>query len=157
MLAEALRLFCPLLPPVAQNQKSDVTLFLSVDAHSEFKSSLASVKTNQYGGCDVTDVISSVVIVLLIYRQYFEEIVLVLTLIFLLSLSDMWMEESLTICLSMSWKIPSPCPRSLEKATSVPETPQQTCMSCASPTPASSSLSQTSTGSPGHFFLQIQW
>lgn len=48
MLAEALRLFRPLLPSVARvKNKTDATLFLSVDACCRFKSSSASRKTKR--------------------------------------------------------------------------------------------------------------
>lgn len=79
------------------------------------------------------------------------------TNMYLFSFSDMLMEESQTTCLSMSWKIPSPCPHSPERVTSAPVTLQPTYMSCASPTQAFSSLSPISTESPGHFSLQTQW
>ncbi len=89
---------------MAQIQKSDVTLSLSVDTRREFKSSPASIKTNvnQYTGCDVTVVASRAVIALFIYRPYAVETLLILMLIFLLSFSDTWMEEFPTTCLSTS-------------------------------------------------------
>lgn len=77
--------------------------------------------------------------------------------IHLLLFSDMSTEGSQTTCLSTSWKIPSLCPRSRERATSAPETPPLTYTSCASPTQASSSRSPTSTESPGRFSPQTPW
>lgn len=47
MLAEALRLFCPPLPSVAQIQKSDVILFSFVDTRSKFKSSPADKNNHE--------------------------------------------------------------------------------------------------------------
>lgn len=175
VLAQALRLFRPLLPSVPQILKTDVTLILSVDTHwvppnSEFKSSPASIKTNnQYAAHDVTVIISFVMIALwpnilwfkvyIVYILCNEECVSIYSNadIYLLLYSDMLMEESQTTCLSMSWKTPSLCPHSLERVISVPATLQPTYTSCVSPTQASSSLSPTSTESPELFSLQTQW
>lgn len=79
VLAQALRLFPPLLPSVPQILKTDVTSILSVDTHwvppnLGFKSSPASIKTNnQYAAHDVTVITLFVMICLWLNILWFSQ------------------------------------------------------------------------------------